>query len=283
MVHLSNWLHRLGYLHFKNSPLGRLKKLTFDLGLTTDNVLDTLSRFGLERLFTRVSRETKSRIFSSFFLSYADIDWGRTRVYARGQVGQIFLNVRGREPLGIVELGEEYQALRSEIVEQLRSMKDPESGERMVDQVYVKEEIYTGPQVEAAPDILIDWRDMEYWAFDLLAGGRKIVAPNLLTRSGGHRLNGIFLAHGPDIVAGREVEGAQIVDVAPTLLHLMGLPVPESMDGRVLQSIFAEGSSPALRSVASERRNGKQPGESTGYSPEEERQVKERLRQLGYL
>lgn len=279
MVRLSNWLHRLGFLHFNDSPLGRLKKLSFDLGLTADNVINTLDRLSLEKLFTRVSRETKSRMFSSFFLSYADVDWARTRAYARGRIGQIFLNVRGRQPLGIVEPGDEYHILRSEIAQRLHEMKDPDSGECMVDRVYVKEEIYTGRHAEEAPDILIDWRDMEYWAFDMLAGGRKVIAPNPLTRSGGHRMNGVFLAHGPDIAVGQRLEEPRIIDVAPTLLHLMGLPVPESMDGCVLRSVFADGSSSVQRPVIYEHLNGSTPKETTGYSLEEEQQVRERLRQ----
>lgn len=283
MVHLSNWLNRIGYLHFNGSPLGRLKKLTFDLGLTADNIMNTLGRLGLEKLFTHASREMKSRVFASFFLSYGDIDWGRTRAYARGQIGQIFLNVRGREPRGVVEPGEEYRAVRAELVDRLQEMTDPDTGERMVDRVYTKEELYRGDHAKDAPDILVEWRDMEYWAFDVLAGGRKIVAPNLRTRSGGHRMNGIFLAYGPEIAAGRRLEGAQIVDVAPTALHLMALPVPDHMDGQVLQRIFADDSRPAQLPVTHETVNGTGQGQTTAYSAEEEQQVKERLRQLGYL
>ena len=283
MVHLSTWLHRLGYLHFNRSPLGRVKKLTFDLGLTADNVVNTLGRLGLERMFTRASRETKSRIFSSLFLSYADIDWERTRAYARGQIGQIFLNIRGREPFGIVDPSDEYHAVRSEIAQRLQEMTDPDTGERMVDRVHLKEDVYTGHRAEEAPDILIEWRDMEYWAFDMLAGGGRIVAPNLRTRSGGHRMNGMFVAYGPEIAAGRWLEGARIIDVAPTLLHLIGLPVPEGMDGHVLQSIFRDGSSPARRPVTYEPMSDRSPEAATGYTPEEEQQVRERLRQLGYL
>ena len=283
MVHLSNWLRQLGYLRFQQSPLARLKKLTFDLGLTADNVMNTLGRLGLEKLFTRASRETKSRIFASLFLNYGDIDWAQTRAYARGQIGQIFLNVRGREPQGIVEPGEPYYQLRAEIVERLLQLRDPDNGQHMVDRVYLQEEIYTGTHAKDGPDILIDWRNLEYWAFDVLAGGRKIVAPNLRTRSGGHRMNGIFFARGPEVTAGRVLEGARIVDVAPTILHQMALPVPEHMDGRVLHEIFAETARAAQTPIAYEHTNGAHAGASVGYTAEEEEKVKERLRQLGYL
>lgn len=283
MVHLSNWLHRLGYMRFNQSPLGRLKKLTFDLGLTADNVMNTLGRLKIEKLFTRASRETKSKIFSSFFLSYADVDWAQTKAYARGQIGQIFLNVRGREPEGIVDPGAEYYELRAEIVQKLLEMKDPETREPMVDRVHLKEEVFSGKQLDDAPDITIDWRDMEYWAFDILAGGRKIVTPNLRTRSGGHRMNGIFLASGPDIAKGCGAEKPNIVDVAPTVLHLLELPVPSHMDGRVLKEVFAEGSRASNVDVAYEQTNGAHHGETAGYTAEQEEKVKERLRQLGYL
>jgi predicted AlkP superfamily phosphohydrolase/phosphomutase len=283
MVHLSTWLHRLGYMRFNQSPLGRLKKLTFDLGLTADNVMNMLGRLGIEKLFTRASRDTKAKIFNSFFLSYADVDWASTKAYARGQIGQIFLNVRGREPEGTVDPGAEYYELRAEIVEALLKMKDPDTREPMVDRVHLKEEVFSGKHADDAPDITIDWRDMEYWAFDILSGGRKIVTPNLRTRSGGHRMNGIFLARGPEIARGQALDDPKIIDVAPTLLHLLGLPVPTHMDGRVLTDAFAQGSRAASADVAYEQTNGTHHGETAGYTAEQEEKVKERLRQLGYL
>lgn len=279
LVHLNNWLLREGYVRFKSGPLGRLKQMSFGLGLTADNVVQALSRLHLERLFTGVSRETKAGVFKRLFLSYDDIDWAQTRAYARGQIGQIFLNVRGREPAGIVPSGGKERLLRDEIIAKLMDLRDPETGERIVERCHVREELYSGPMAAAAPDIVIDWKGMEYWTFDVLTGGRKIIGPNLETRSGGHQQHGIVMAHGAGIAA-REIDGADITDVAPTLLHMLGLAVPEAMDGRVLREMFTMAPADIARETSGAR-NGAP--EAEAYTPEEEAAVKERLRQLGYL
>jgi predicted AlkP superfamily phosphohydrolase/phosphomutase len=119
-----------------------------------------------------VSRTTKASVFSHLFLSYDDIDWARTQAYARGQIGQIFLNVRGREPHGIVEQGSEYMAVRQRIIDDLLELRDPDSGELIVERCHVREELYSGKFADAAPDFVIDWKGMEYWSFDVLSGGR---------------------------------------------------------------------------------------------------------------
>jgi predicted AlkP superfamily phosphohydrolase/phosphomutase len=283
MVHLNNWLEREGTLRFKGGVAGRIKKATFRLGLTADNIINLLAKLRLERLFTGVSRTTKAGIFSRFFLSYGDIDWSRTQAYARGQIGQIFLNVRGREPHGIVEPGAEYERVRAGIIERLMQLRDPDTNELIVERCHVRESLYEGAHADSAPDIVIDWKNMEYWAFDVISGGRKVIGPNLKTRSGGHRMNGIFLAHGPAIASGAEARDANIVDVAPTLLQALGLPVPEHMDGRVLTEIFREQTLEAPRELAPAIAPSPSPVDDDPYSAEDEEAVKERLRQLGYI
>jgi arylsulfatase A-like enzyme len=96
-------------------------------------------------------------------------------------------------------------------------------------------------------------------------------------------MNGIFVACGPDIAKGQALDNPNIVDVAPTLLHLLGLPVPAHMDGQVLRQAFAEGSRAANVDVTYEQTNGSHHSETAGYTAEQEEKVKERLRQLGYL
>ena len=64
-----------------------------------------------------------------------------------------------------------------------------------------------------------------------------------------HKLHGIFLACGPGIKESVEIQGASIYDLAPTILHLFGLPVPKDIDGRVLKEIFNEDSSLAREEV----------------------------------
>ena len=276
MVHLSNWLERGGFLRFRGGTAGTLKRMTFRAGLTVDNVLNLLSRLRLERLFTGASRATKASVFLRLFLSYDDIEWSQTRAFARGQIGQIFLNVRGREPNGIVAPGDEYQRVRREIIDSLHELRDPETGERIVDRCHVREDLYDGAHSASAPDIVIDWKDMEYWSYDVITGGRKIVSTNLDTRSGGHRMNGIFIASGAGIRRGT-VADASVIDVAPTVLRLLGLPPQTGMDGRVLDEILAGHALPSSPEPSAPVAAGE------AYTADEEEAVRERLRQLGYL
>jgi arylsulfatase A-like enzyme len=99
--------------------------------------------------------------------------------------------------------------------------------------------------------------------------------------NGFHRMNGIFLAYGPDIQAGRHIEGADITDIAPTVLHAMGLPVPDDMDGHVLTAIWRPERQAAVGYVPAGM--GESKAADTGYSEAEAAEVEARLAALGYL
>ncbi len=100
-------------------------------------------------------------------------------------------------------------------------------------------------------------------------------------RGGRHDVDGIFAAVGPDIQQGLTLDGAQIIDIAPTAIHLMGLPIPEDMDGRVL-SIFEEGSAPSIRPVEHEPAQEEELEEVSLTEKEQER-LQAVLKGFGYL
>jgi predicted AlkP superfamily phosphohydrolase/phosphomutase len=165
-----------------------------------------------------------------------------------GSEGMIYINLKGREPWGIVEPGREYEAVRDEIITKLRRMTDPEKGEAVDIEVFKKEEIYHGQYFELAADIL--YRIEKYSQSNSISG--KVEWHQALM-SGWHTPEGIFFAYGPDIKQrGQKLPGFKIYDIAPTILHMFGLPVPRDMDGRVLTEIFTEGSELGQREVAYE-------------------------------
>ena len=96
-------------------------------------------------------------------------------------------------------------------------------------------------------------------------------------------MDGIFMAYGAAVQPGLVVEGLQIVDLAPTILHLLGVPIPNHIDGRVLREIFVDGFEPAQALP----RHGpwrSQPSENgAGLTQDEEQVISERLRNLGYV
>jgi predicted AlkP superfamily phosphohydrolase/phosphomutase len=219
---------------------------------------------------------------ATFFLSWRDIDWTKTKAYSFGNVGQVFINLRGREPQGIVEPGEEYEELREQIISMLAELRDPETGIQVIEHIYRREEVYSGEQANELPDIVMLPLNMEYGATGLSAFvSNRVVAPSF-AYSGSHRMEGVFMLSGHGVRPGLVVEGAQIVDVAPTILHLLGLPVPTDMDGRVLTEALDE------RFLASRlveySDEAAIPGPvGRGLSEEEAQEVTERLRGLGYV
>ncbi|HZW03750.1 MAG TPA: alkaline phosphatase family protein, partial [Anaerolineaceae bacterium] len=287
-IHVNNWLQQQGWMQIKRNPVALLKAALFRLGFAPMSIYNLLMLFGLGRLKREVVRGGRGQdLLKRLFLSFEDVDWSRTEAYSLGNVGQIFLNVRGREPAGIVEPGPDYERLRDEIMARLGEIRDPETGEKVVQGIYRREEIYSGPALDHAPDIVFIPTRMEYFGFgEYEFGSNRVIEQMKRGISGTHRLQGIFLLHGEPVRAGAWVEGAQIIDLAPTILHLMGEPVPAGMDGRVLTQALQEAFEPAPAAAGA---NGAgEPGEPGEFSADEltaedEEVIIQRLRGLGYV
>ena len=165
------------------------------------------------------------------------IDWEKTQAYAVG-FGGIYLNVAGREVRGCVAAGEEAERMKREIAAALEELRDPESGDRVVVQAYDRDRAYRGPYVEEAPDLVVGFRRGYRVAWRTVTGGvgDEIFADNTRPWSGDHNVDpaevpGVLLCN--CTVAEDE---PRIADIAPTVLDLLGVPVPEYMDGTSLVS-----------------------------------------------
>ncbi|MCL5960368.1 MAG: alkaline phosphatase family protein [Chloroflexi bacterium] len=283
-IHVNNWLIQTGLMHLRSEPLTRAKAALFRLGFSPMGVYDTLMRLGLGALKREVVRGKGQGLLQTLFLSFEDVDWPRTRAYSLGNIGQINLNVVGREPLGCVRPGAEYEQVRDEIMAQLAKLRDPQTGEAVVETIYRREEIYSGDQWEKAPDIVFIPRRLEYFGFgEYEFGSNKIFEAMGRGISGTHRLDGIFMAYGRAVRANLRVEGAQIVDLAPTVLSLMGEPVPDHFDGRVLQEILQDGFQPAHSTDEPARWPVPAGNGGEELTEEDEQVIAERLRGLGYV
>jgi predicted AlkP superfamily phosphohydrolase/phosphomutase len=254
-----------------------LKAAAFRRGITPAGVYRLVERIGLQNLATRVSKETRNQVVGRF-LSFENVDWSRTVAYSMGHVGQIYLNVAGREPNGIVERAD-YERRRQEVIEALNELAD-EDGRRLVSQVIVREETYHGPYAEKGPDLHLIIDNYNMIAFPLFATDGKVITNQIRGDSGCHRREGIFIAHGPQVHKAQQIEGANILDLAPTIMHLLDQAVPRIMDGRVLQEVFTDpGDVSYLEEVADQAALA----DSQSLSQDEEAQLEERLRSLGYL
>lgn len=147
---------------------------------------------------------------------------------------------------------------------------------------YRREELHEGPNLDRAPDILLELKP------DYEAGVRlkpPIVTPTpkafLKMRSGGHTMTGIAIARGPHVRRGELLDSIELRDLAPTILYYLGLPVPENMDGRVVTEIF----DPEFVASRTVTRGAAlvTGGAGGGISNEEEESMRQQLRGLGYL
>ncbi|MFC1800356.1 hypothetical protein ACFL2Z_05585, partial [Candidatus Eisenbacteria bacterium] len=131
------------------------------------------------------------------------------------------------------EPGSEYEEVRRSIKKDLLATRDHRTGEPMFKDVYMREEIYEGPYLEEAPDMVFLPRDMRNKALGTLDFTSNKFEFPVYGNSGDHRMDGIFLGLGPAFRKGVRLEPLSVLDVAPTVLHLLGLPVPKQMDGKV--------------------------------------------------
>jgi len=155
--------------------------------------------------------------------SVADLD-PSSRAYSLDP-GRIFVNLRGREPEGCVSPGEEYEKLRDELAAGLLELRDPESGESMIEKVLRREEIYHGPQFERAADLIA----VPFRGFDL----KGAVSRPALTFKGNELVGMHTYDDAMLYVQGREFkrDDFSVVDVMPTILDIMELPTPLGLDG----------------------------------------------------
>jgi predicted AlkP superfamily phosphohydrolase/phosphomutase len=165
----------------------------------------------------------------------ADVDWSRTRAYALG-LGGLWLNVRGREAAGVVAPSEA-AGLRGEIAGRLTGLCDPEGGAVAVQRVSDPRAEGAGPWLDDAPDLIVGyargWRASWDGARGVSAG--PVFEDNTRRWSGDHCIDpsevpGVLVANRPLAVA-----GARIIDIAPTVLALFGVPPPAWMEGRSLE------------------------------------------------
>jgi predicted AlkP superfamily phosphohydrolase/phosphomutase len=288
-VNFNLWLLDRGDLALEDSFYVRQKHWCYKRGITPEWLYNKMVRLGLAR--QRVSRfrgnqaSWLERIGQSLFLSRRHIDWSRTRAYAQGNFGQIFLNLKGRQPQGCV-VPEDARPLLDDLKAGLMAIRHPETGGPLVERVYEREELYDGPHIELAPDLTVvlgDWRYRTIGLHDFTT--HKLISP-AFGPTGDHRMNGIFVASGPAFRPGAALgRDATLLDIAPTLLQLLGVPVPADMDGRVLTEVLDPAVVPL--STTSEPEAIAAPTDAepapVAYTDAEDAAIQQRLADLGYL
>jgi predicted AlkP superfamily phosphohydrolase/phosphomutase len=275
-VHWNNWLLEHGWLSTTVdsngvlNPDGWLRRL----GLSRDKV---------GRILLRLPGVAGSRLLKKAVNSSTEmVDLNLSKVCCVPIYNTVF-------GIHINAESDERKTLRNEIIRALEQVTDPENGQHVVQQVVLGEDYFHGPYAKNIPDIIVIMNPVYSCGFRI--SSYSSIATERLGRSrdsGDHRMEGILMVSGPGIEARAEVlSDLTIEDIAPTALHLMGLPIPSDMDGRVLTETL-------VPSVL-ESQPVKQ-GEPMGFWPEEdvqfcnevvsdedEEEIRQRLQALGYL
>lgn len=251
VLRINTWLHREGYLTWK------------DLDQLDEN-----------------DRASAQRVIDSHFVL---LDWDKTTAYARSVTSNgIYIHVSKRpgEP-GVPR--DQYDQFRDEMIEKLKLITDPQTGQPVIKDILKKEEAFAGEHNEQAPDLTLVMRDH---SFVSILNKQPIVCPRPVVE-GTHYPAGVFLAGGPGIRQGVRLSQLSILDVAPALLYSLGLDVPEDFEGRFPGEVFT--ASQLERQPYTVGRptrplySGSEVPQENVYDKEEEEEVFNRLRALGYI
>lgn len=206
-----------------------------------------------------------------------DVDYSETRAFMHGH-GCIYVNDTDRFEQGVVDPAD-VASVTADIRSILEDVVDPDTGERVLE-VYDGTDLF--PNDDRSPDLVVDGVN----GYEVKTSLADSVFQEAKTKAAGHRTEGIFLAHGPDIAGGSVPDGASVVDVVPTLLHLSGEPVPEAGDGRVLSEVVAADAAAADTAVRTARyTRGDSPSDDADSDGDDDvdGDVEQRLRGLGYI
>jgi predicted AlkP superfamily phosphohydrolase/phosphomutase len=224
---------------------------------------------------------------------FGAIDFARTQAFSEelNYFPSVWLNVRGREPHGIVAPSD-VPRLRERVKDALLALRDPWDGSAVVRAVHAREEIYAGPHVSRAPDLVLELALPGGYSYNVLPTGsappraaldgtgafRRLAPHEYLGRKGrslpgSHRAHGVYLAAGPRVKAGVSC-APRMPDATATLLARLGVASAPDASGRVLvETLRATGAADALPDVAA----------PTDAPESDEAIVEARLRALGYV
>ncbi len=281
VIHLNNILEEWGYLKRTETSQAfaeRIRNSTLRAGWKLGLRLPPVLRQCAKRYIRKALHLDPLELLDEQFRLHKIIDWTQTRAFSFGYMGCIYIHEKGKYPQGTVEPGGEYNKVREELIAQLRSLKDPVTRKPVVGEIFRKEEIYSGDLCEAAPDIVFNTSDFVYIVYGDF-GCSWYHQPK--GRVADHNMEGIMIIKGKNIRKGIKFT-ANANDVTPTLLFIHGLPLLEDMDGKVLEEVFpsevTESQKVQAVKVVSSRDDTRGP-----RSEEDEQEIADRLRGLGYL
>jgi len=206
------WLREQGALNFHGRSSHWMSRVLDAIKLQAVAVLPA----GLKRAIIRYGRKALGNLESK--VRYGMIDWSSTEAYFEENpyFPMLWVNLKGRQPEGSVEPGKHYEEVRDRLIKDLESWRHPETGEPIVNKAYRREEVYNGPCVENAPDVIPDWALHKGYSYGFKLSSKspdlawiEQVDPSkpeniqyFMNKSGTHRPDGIFVAQGASVREG---------------------------------------------------------------------------------
>jgi predicted AlkP superfamily phosphohydrolase/phosphomutase len=211
---------------------------------------------------------------------FAYLDWANTFAYCRTPSSN-GINIRvARKPGDTGIKPEEYESFRVKLIADLKELKDPETGERIITQIHVREDVFPGAAMEDAPDLLLVLRDFGFVSIK----NKQPVVEKRAEVAGTHHPDGVFIGYGPGIKRGEMIERRNITDVGATLLYSLGLDVPVDFEGRVPDAMFTKDHLAAhpIKIGAATNIKGKSE-DSSSMATDEKDKILAQLQMLGYM
>ena len=250
--------------------LGHLGYAQFSKGSFATNLI----RWGPGR---RIARRVYDllKLHGKVALPASPIDWTRSRAYTSvTSTGEgVSLNLKGREPDGIVDPAD-YEKERAALQAALESFRDPVTGTNPILKIYKKEEVLSGEFMDMAPDLLLVPAPL----YSLTHAKSMVEDADWV--SGDHRLEGVLVAIGPEVKAGELEETVELIDLGSTALAGLGVPSAVPRDGKVLSQLVGEATLEVLSGEAARAANV---DHESGLTSDEEGEIEEQLRGLGYV
>ena len=274
-IFLNNYLLEKNYIKIKEGKNAEIK-ITPILKIKSA-VIKLLEKIGLWKYY-RNFRLKQISVGTVWFLG--NIDWNNTKAVMHSMAGRsVHLNIKGRNPQGFIE-PDEVETLTDQLKKDLLELRHPKTGELLITNVWSGKEAYSGEFLENAPDLILEPAP----GFSFHHGfADEIVKPSTQhgrLRSGDHEQFGTFIAKGPGITK-IELKKISLPDIATLILHLLGLPISNDMDGKLQNEIFEKNW--IADHPATYEKEKLWVSESMTTNAEEEQQIADQLRALGYL
>jgi predicted AlkP superfamily phosphohydrolase/phosphomutase len=289
-LYLNHYFQEIGVLKFEDKSIskGWLHQNAEKVDKLLRGTLSSKQKAKLAKLFPQLRTKLES-------WATIPLDWESTRAYVNEAYifsPSVWINTKGKRPKGTVEPGKDYEKLIQFLIEKLYELKDPETDQQVIKKVYRKEEIYHGRFLDQAPDLILSW--WEENSFTVATSQATRIGLPILERnknpivggrdlSGAHRLHGTLIMSGGPVRQDFTLKEMQILDIAPTILYLMGMSIPGDFDGRILTEALDESFLRENPPKYGQDPDSQEERSDTGYSEEDMEKIRQRLQGIGYL